>query len=233
MIRAVFFDAGNTLIYPYPSIGAIYSAIAQKHGMSFDKDEAHKSFKQAFLRHSAEPLDNQSRERAWWRCIVREAIGNLCRERNFEAYFDELFDFFTKAEAWRLYPDVMPTLDMLRSRGTPLGVISNWDSRLLPLFDNLELTHYFSVIAVSALIGCAKPEPGIFKYALGKLDVSPEEAIHIGDSVELDVRGASSCGLQSLLIDRDNRMTPNTGISTIRSLDEISQYIRSQDNRGH
>ena len=225
MIRAVFFDVGNTLIYPYTSIGAIYSEIAQKYGMHFDKDDAHRAFKRAFIRHSKTPLDNQSKERAWWKGIVREAIGNLCQEKHFEAYFNELFDFFTRAEAWRMYPEVISTLDRLRSRGTPLGIISNWDSRLLPLFDNLELTHFFSVIAVSAIIGCAKPKPGIFQYALGKMNISPKEAIHIGDSLELDVRGAALSGMQALLLDREKRMSPNPAISTIGTLDEVFHYL--------
>lgn len=225
MIRAVFFDVGNTLIYPHPSVGEIYSKIAKRHGMSLDGNALDASFKKAFTRHNARPLDDKDYEKQWWKKIVWETLSSFCRPENFDSYFNELFAYFTEAKAWKIYADVTPSLDKLRDKGLVLGVISNWDSRLIPLLDNLKLSPYFSVIAVSALVGSAKPNSFIFEYALEKTKMKPQEVIHIGDSAELDVKGATACGIQPLLIDRKNKSRNKSICQTIKSLESLFSYL--------
>ena len=234
MIRAVFFDVGNTLIHAFPSVGEIYSSIGRKHGMLLAGDAVNASFKRSFLQHSPSDLTDKAGERGWWKQVVWETIAPLCDPDDFEGFFDELFDFFSEAAAWRLFPDVAPTLDRLRAMGLVLGVISNWDSRLLRTLDNLNLSPYFSVIAVSALVGSAKPDAEIFRYALERAGVAPEQAIHIGDSVELDVQGASECGIHALLIDRKDRFPENSAYARICSLEGVvSRSILHSGERDH
>ncbi|HSD49880.1 MAG TPA: HAD-IIA family hydrolase [Candidatus Methylomirabilis sp.] len=43
-----------------------------------------------------------------------------------------------------------------------------------------------------------KPMPHIFRVALARLDVSPQEAVMIGDSLVSDVRGAQAVGLRTI-----------------------------------
>jgi putative hydrolase of the HAD superfamily len=224
-IRAVFFDVGNTLIHAFPSVGEIYSKIALKYGMILDGDAVNTSFKRSFLHNSVSPLIEKSGEVEWWKRIVWETITPLCRPKRYDDFFHELFDFFTKDAAWKVFPDVIPTLDRLKAMGIIMGVISNWDSRLLPTLDNLNLSPYFSVVAVSAIVGSAKPDPGIFKYALEKTHVSPEEAIHIGDTIEFDLEGARGYGIQALLLDRSNSFPANPKHPTVPSLDRIFTFL--------
>ena len=120
---------------------------------------------------------------------------------------------------------MIPLLDRLTETDLTLGVISNWDSRLPPLLDNLDLTRYFSVIAVSALVGSAKPDRGIFEYALKGSDIDPAGAIHIGDSVELDCRGARDCGMIPLLINRGEQTTGASPYPVLHSLDELTSFL--------
>ena len=35
---AVFFDAANTLLYPYPSVGAVYAEVAARYGVTTTAD---------------------------------------------------------------------------------------------------------------------------------------------------------------------------------------------------
>ena len=145
--------------------------------------------------------------------------------KDFDLFFDELFLFFTRAEAWKLYPDVVPLLDRLVDTDLILGIISNWDSRLPPLLDNLDLTRYFSVIAVSALVGSAKPDRGIFEYALKESDIDPANAIHVGDSVEFDCKGAEACGMFPLLINRREQAPGPSPYRALRSLEGIFSFL--------
>lgn len=225
MLRAVFFDVGNTLIYTYPSVGEIYSSVGRRYGMDLDPGKVNASFRAAFMRYGTVPLVDRSTEADWWKRIVRETVSAQCEPLDFDGFFRELYDFFTGKEAWRLFPDVLPALEALRARGVTLGIISNWDSRLIPTLENLGLAPYFSVTAVSALVGHAKPDPGIFAHALDRVGVRPEESLHVGDHPELDCLGAKRCGMEALLIDRSQDGGSKASCGRIRSLTEILEHL--------
>ena len=96
MIRAVFFDMGNTLIYPYPSVGEIYREIALKHGMEIDAAAVNASFGRALSNRSAIPLNDTKSEKKWWKDLVREIISSLCRTKHFNAFFQMVFQYMLK-----------------------------------------------------------------------------------------------------------------------------------------
>src|SRR5690606_12983726 len=51
--------------------------------------------------------------------------------------------------------------------------------------------------------GAAKPEASIFLAACERLDVPPDEVLHVGDHVEADVVGAMRAGLRGCWLHRD------------------------------
>ncbi len=69
----------------------------------------------------------------------------------------------------------------------------------------------------------AKPDKGIFLYALQELGARAEETLFIGDDIEKDYRGATGAGLRALLIDRDTSCPQSH--DTIRSLVEVLDHI--------
>ena len=50
--------------------------------------------------------------------------------------------------------------------------------------------------------GKTKPHESIFRVVLERLDVRPEHAAMVGDSVEDDVEGARALGMRAFLLDR-------------------------------
>jgi len=60
----------------------------------------------------------------------------------------------------------------------------------------------FDVIISSADVGYEKPDPRILAEALARLRTSPEETLHVGDSIDDDIEGAKAAGLDALLVDR-------------------------------
>ncbi len=64
------------------------------------------------------------------------------------------------------------------------------------------MTSYFDVIISSADVKLEKPDPRIFQENLARLDASPECALHVVDSIDEDVLGASSVGMRAILLDR-------------------------------
>jgi HAD superfamily hydrolase (TIGR01549 family) len=94
-----------------------------------------------------------------------------------------------------LFDDTLSTLAELKQRGYILGVVTNRHYGGLPFYEDLQtigLLDYFEYehMAISADLGIRKPNPDIFMHALNKLDVRPEEAAMVGDSLKADILGA-------------------------------------------
>jgi putative hydrolase of the HAD superfamily len=83
-----------------------------------------------------------------------------------------------------------------------LAIVSNWDERLRPLLARLDLLERFEVVVVSCEAGSRKPEPRIFQAATEALGLSPDQVLHVGDSLEHDVMGARAAGMRSVGIRR-------------------------------
>jgi HAD superfamily hydrolase (TIGR01549 family) len=94
-----------------------------------------------------------------------------------------------------LFDDTPYTLAELKRRGYILGVVTNRHYGGLPFYEDLQtmgLLDYFEYehMAISADLGIRKPNPDIFTHALNRLQVQPEEAAMVGDSLKADILGA-------------------------------------------
>lgn len=67
------------------------------------------------------------------------------------------------------------------------------------------LHDYFDEILISGEIGVYKPDPNVFFSILNRLNVVPEKAIYIGDSIKHDVGGANSAGMKSVLFSKKSK----------------------------
>lgn len=104
-----------------------------------------------------------------------------------------------------VFPDVEPAIQLARSHGAGVGVLSNFSFMLPIILDDLQLLRMFDVVAVSAELGFEKPDPAIFLEALRMADVEPRRAAHIGDNYEEDVQGARSANVRVVLLDRSGQ----------------------------
>ncbi|MEW6516167.1 MAG: HAD-IA family hydrolase [candidate division FCPU426 bacterium] len=200
--RAIFFDAGNTLFAVHPSVGAWYADVAQRHGLECDpqalEDYFRAEWEQRAVRYLA-PAD----EHEWWRGLVRAVMDRAGGIRRFDPFFEDLYDLFASERVWRLFPETREVLAACRGRGAVVGIVSNWDSRLERICAGLGLTPQVDFILASAVVGVAKPDPGIFRLALQRAGVAADEALHIGDSLQDDVMGARAAGLDALWLTRE------------------------------
>ena len=121
------------------------------------------------------------------------------------------------------YPDAIPALTALRERGLRLVIASNWDCSLPDWLDPPGLLDLVDGVVTSADARTVKPDPKVFLQALEVAGVAPEEAVHVGDSVENDVEGARAAGIRALLVARDGEPPP--GVETVRSLEEVPSLL--------
>lgn len=199
-LRAVFFDVGGTLIQPWPSVGAVYAAVAARHGWVVDMAAIQNAFNQAWRSLKQTPGELTTARKEWWRTLVCQVRAEFGLPDD-DDYFEDLYATFARAAAWRVYPDVVPALKRAREQVPHVGLITNWDERLRPLLADLNLDGFDS-IAVSCEVGCEKPSATIFEVALAAAGATPGEALHVGDSMTLDVNGARAVGMRGVLIDR-------------------------------
>jgi putative hydrolase of the HAD superfamily len=222
--KAVFFDVGGTLIRVHPSVGDVYARHARVFGYSGSVKALNEGFRLQWKKMGGiESLGNQSgakAERNFWYKLVYDVFQPLGGIDRFEEYFDLIFEAFREKSNWHVYEDVIESkiLATLKNNGVVLGVISNWDSRLISTLENIGLASYFDFILPSAVIGSAKPDKKIFEEALRLGGVAPQEACHIGDEIKTDVVGAEGVGIYPILLDRDNRFDKAGKITSFMEL---------------
>lgn len=217
-IQAVTFDVGGTLIEPWPSVGHIYAEVAARFGVrGAEPERLTRQFAAAWR---AKHGFDYSRE-AWLNLVERSFAG--ITEPLPEGYFATVYERFAEPDAWRVFDDVVPTLEALNKRGIRLAVISNWDERLEPLLERLGLRRHLEVVVVSCHAGFTKPSPEIFQLALEQLAIAPEAVLHVGDNSIEDVSGARAAGLRAKLIQRG---APFIAGEQIRSLRELAEVVR-------
>jgi len=124
------------------------------------------------------------------------------------------------------------TLEALRERGLRLGLISNtlWEGRYHRSdLDRWGLTPYLEVLVFSADVQAWKPYPTVFRRALNALELAPEEAAYVGDSLYFDVYGAQQAGLRGVWIEQERADLPDglsvTPDATIRRLPELIPLV--------
>lgn len=231
MTKAVFFDAGHTLLYAHPDLGSVYSQVTAAMGVQLHPERFLETFVPVFKEttkfYSQTQTASDAQDRAMWRDITRRIYDRLPGLAGiaFEGWFEGLYARFGQPEAWRFYDDVEPVLRDLRGRGLKIGVISNWDTRLKGISDGLGLTPLVDFLVISAEAGVRKPDPRIFRLALDKAGVRPEEAIHVGDLPEEDAEGARRAGVRPVLIDRKKRITPDGVPPDVPRVTSLSELI--------
>jgi putative hydrolase of the HAD superfamily len=94
---------------------------------------------------------------------------------------------------------VVSTLETLAAHGCLLGIISNGQTAVQnATLDVLHIRHLMQTIVISEDVGLRKPDAAIFHLALSQLNVSPEQALYIGDHPRADVEGARQAGLRTI-----------------------------------
>lgn len=218
LIQAVTFDVGGTLLVPHPSVGAVYADVAARHGFpDLSPDVLEVRFRTAWNRRT--PFHHGRND---WADLVDEVFRDLVPGPPSASFFPALYEAFARPEAWRLYDDVLPTLEALAGQGMDLGIISNWDERLRPLLGALRLDRYFSCLAISCETGFAKPSPVLFQEALRQLGRPPHSVLHVGDALYEDFAGATGAGLAALHLRRDAASTDRQ----IQSLTEVPNWVQ-------
>jgi putative hydrolase of the HAD superfamily len=228
-IRAVFFDAGQTLLEADPPVEKVYREAFATHGVEADLEAVHRAVHATWREVDARRKRGEERwggadgEAGFWRRFVEEVFGRSGGKGLPEPLLNGLIAHFREDKHWRVYPETREVLSALRGAGVTLLVVSNWDSTLPRLLERLELLPFFDRVVVSAVVGSSKPSRAIFDEAVRLAGVPHADALHVGDSLVDDYHGARAAGLHALLVDRSGRAPE--GSEAIRSLSELPPRV--------
>jgi putative hydrolase of the HAD superfamily len=227
-LECVFLDAGNTLLAPWPTFEGRLVAVASEHGASFEEAAA-QAASTAVARGAVWPTDwtDPATQREFWSGFYLGVLERLDYRGDRDALVGALYESFSDPASYRLFDDVRPALESLTARGLKLGVISNFEPWLEEVLRREQVLHLFSALAISGVLGVAKPEPEIFRAALEQAGVTASAAIHVGDQPEIDGAAARAVGITPVLIDRFEQLPPEAG-PRIGSLTELVELVDAE-----
>ena len=202
-LHAVLFDVDFTLVRPGPELGPEgYVRAGERHGLSLDRSRYDAAREAAFGTVQLHP-ELEHDDEVWFAFterVIRAMGGEGPAARDCAV---EITRGWERHDNFELYDDALPTLAELRSRGLKIGLVSNSarDVRAFAEHHGLDIDAGIS----SFHHGRTKPHASIFRAVLDLLEVVPEDAAMVGDSVDDDIGGATAIGMHAVLVDRLGR----------------------------
>ncbi len=133
--------------------------------------------------------------------LHREAYLHVLRESGVaDHHAESLYQRMISPASWTVYPDTVDVLRQLSGLGVRTAVVSNIPFDIRPAFAAIGAQEYVNEFVLSFQVGAVKPDPVIFRTALQRLEVEPDEAVMVGDSEEAD-GGARALGCGFVLVD--------------------------------
>ncbi len=219
MIKAIFFDVGNTLFfYNYDFLRGL---LEERFGVDVTSEELDATH-QIIRRSMGSLLDQRLSHEA----VVEEAYKRWFRSIGIEEdrippVIEAITTHPFRHLFWaRLEDGTKELLIWFKDRGFRLGVISNAEGQIRRLIAHAGLETTFDTVLDSHEVGFQKPDLRIFKKGLDDLNVTPAEAVHVGDLFEADVVGARAAGILPVLVDRDGRY-PEANCLRVKNVAEL------------
>jgi len=218
-IRTIFFDIGNTLLFPdrayilKPLVErAPTPSLEQWHAV----ERVTKKKFDEIVQHGG-PADH-----GFWFMFYTQLLQEL------RVQDDSLRDSLVAATRISAnWGDMLPgTREFLQRIGKryPLGVISNADGRLAAVLERCGIADCFRSIIDSGVVGCEKPAAAIFEAALQSTNAEPEQSLYVGDVYSVDYLGATRAGMQAMLFDVSGAYRGN-GLPRVESLEELESKL--------
>jgi len=232
-ITAVFFDYGGTLFDYFPSNSEVWVKIAERLGVKISPDD---SRIRLGIRNQSEAYERLGKSfsklfRAELHTLNCQVLATM--EINTEGTQEIIEAEFRAREQkglYTIYPDTPETLRRIKQKGIRIGLLSNVNPQLAasrrPSLKDNGILMYFDTIILSVEVGVAKPNKAIFDIALRELGVqNAADAMHVGDSLIEDVKGARDAGLIPVLFD-PLELYSTENVIKIKTLSDILQYLK-------
>ena len=150
--------------------------------------------------------------------LTADAIENIAK------------DLVFNPKKYAFYNDALEVVPKLKNK-YKLAIVSDAWPSLLDVYDENNMTSYFASIVISSFLGTSKPDSKMYNTALQELDIKPEEAIFIDDSLK-NCMGAIEVGINTVLLCRNKQAyisekikSIGKGYKVINDLKQLYKFI--------
>jgi putative hydrolase of the HAD superfamily len=198
----VLFDAGGVLVLPDPTVLA--PLLAPYGGDTSIARHCRAHYAAMAVKSTAGAGET------FWSEYDRAYVESVGVDPDHRGHAAQLLNITRTAQLWRWpIPDSMAALAALARDGVPMGVVSNASGQIEQELLRSEICQVGDGIGIamrcvvdSHVVGVAKPDPQIFEHALDHFPEFERSRIaYVGDSVTMDIGGATAAGLQPVLLD--------------------------------
>jgi putative hydrolase of the HAD superfamily len=164
-----------------------------------------------------------------WHLLMRELLIHAGGrdEPALEAAVAWLWSEQPRRNLWRRpVPGMLELVRALRSRGVPLGIVSNSEGKLAELAEEMGIRDQFDAIADSGALGVEKPSPAIFQWVAERLRVPAGRIVHVGDSWAADVQGALGAGLRAIWFRGEEAREAPEGVRICADAGAVASALR-------
>jgi putative hydrolase of the HAD superfamily len=233
-VSAILLDAGGVLVFPEPA-----NLLPPLRQVGVDPDlttleRAHYHAMAAQDQQASPPLPA-----TWWRDYLTTYVAACgVPEGSCEQLATQIAEHPRRYGWAHAGAGVKDGLRALAGLGLPMGVVSNSNGTVEDDLRSVGVCYVpdgdgpppegieMGVILDSAVVGVAKPDPGIFRIALEALNVPADGSVlHVGDSLRYDVAGALAAGLQPVHMDPYGLCSAPEGHRHISSLAELARAL--------
>ena len=223
-IRVIFFDVGNTLLFPNRE--RIHAPLAER-GIVPDADLLRDLECRTKNQFDAMMTNNGNTDHSFWWMFYSQLLSEI--GLNDDAIRDQLVASIRNSGNW---DTILPgTAEQLHEIGEryEIAVISNADGKIENVLRRCGIADCFRTVTDSGLIGYEKPHPEIFRHALKSLNAAPEESLYVGDVYSVDYLGATGAGMQAMLMDIPGAYR-DKGVPRVESLEELQAVLRNNES---
>ena len=202
-VRAVIFDAGNTLLRM--NYGVIAEHLRTRgHAASPSLVEEAELRARVRLDPHLAPGVSSTESAVTHGRYLRYLLENLAitDDAEIDAIARWRRGYNLPVGLWnRADPEALAAIRRVREAGLVAGVISNSNGSVRSILEETGLAAHLDFIIDSSVVGVEKPDPSIFHLALREAGVAAAETVYVGDLYSVDVLGARAAGLDGILLD--------------------------------
>jgi len=218
-IKFIFFDVGNTLLFPNRE--RTHAPLVTR---GFAPDAEHLRDLECRIKNQFDGImsSNGSTDHSFWWMFYTQLLSEIGLADN--ALRDQLVTSVRNSGNWDVIrPGTHEVLQEIGQR-YQIAVISNADGKIEDVLGRCRIADCFRTITDSGLVGYEKPHAEIFRHALQTMNAKPEESLYVGDVYSVDYAGATGAGMQAVLMDVPGAYHEK-GVPRVESLLELRDTL--------
>ncbi len=222
-VRVIFFDVGNTLLFPNRS-RMLAPIASDRHPTLAEWQTRERRTKREFDQN----MQSGKIDHSFWWMFHSSLLEDICEDASKrDALLPELVRNTQNSANWdQILPGTYEALKRI-GQNFRLAIISNADGKIEQVLSRCGIASCFESITDSGIIGIEKPRREIFETALEAMKTRAEDSLYLGDVYSVDYVGACDAGMQAVLFDLAGAYRDRE-VPRVESLAQFETWLRDE-----